>query len=173
MHMMANSAKLYLMAAFVIFASSPAMLTDAAAIAIDWGETIFATTPPAVLAATRRFGLAPICCAVVACRAAKRVLLLTTEPVTNTPIQPMTGERKGNMNPVFATANAMDELMPPKFITLATAITKQIMTTGFHSCKIAPLNSSPAYFHEMLETTTVSKTASKIAVPEAPIMDQV
>ena len=80
--------------------------------AMDCGDTIFAATPPAVLAATSRLWLTPICWAVVACRPAKSVLLFTTEPVTNTPIQPMMGESSGKTVPAAATARAMAEIMP-------------------------------------------------------------
>ena len=96
----------------VIFDSCPALFTAAAAIAIDWGETIFAITPPEVLAATSRVGFTPIWCAVVDCRPAKRMLLFTTEPVTNTPIQPIMGDRSGNTAPAAATASAMEEIIP-------------------------------------------------------------
>ncbi len=71
-------------------------------------------TPPQVLAATSSAWLVPICVAVIACRWANRVLLLTTDPVMNTPSQPIAGAISGNTLPLSATLSPMLDEAPEK-----------------------------------------------------------
>ena len=95
---------LYFNVIFVKSASFPVLPTAAVAMAMDCGEMSFAMTPPAVLAATKSAGLDPMIFAAVACMGANNVLLLTTDPVINTPIQPRIGDNSGKSFPVPATA---------------------------------------------------------------------
>lgn len=93
---------LYLKVIFSNSDSLPTSLTAAVAIAIDCGEINLAATPPTVLEATSNEPLVPICCATDAWIGANNELLLTTEPVMNTPIQPNIGESNGNTFPALA-----------------------------------------------------------------------
>ena len=52
-------------------------------------------------------------CAVATCSGANSVLLLTTEPVRNTPIQPMMGANSGKIGPAAASAVPM-AVEPPE-----------------------------------------------------------
>ena len=97
----------------MISLSRPLRPTAPAAIAMDCGEMTFAVVPPVVLVPTRRDGAAPMPCAVATCSGAKRVLLLTTDPVRNTPIQPITGAMSGKMGPTAASAVPM-AVEPPE-----------------------------------------------------------
>ena len=97
----------------MISASRPLRPTAPAAIAMDCGEITLAVVPPAVLVPTSRAGLAPMPSAVATCSGANSVLLLTTEPVRNTPIQPMMGANSGKIGPAAASAVPM-AVEPPE-----------------------------------------------------------
>ena len=92
--------------------SFPTKPTAAQAIAIDCGEIILPVTPPLVLAATSNTSGTPICCAVVACKAANKALADVSEPVKNTPIQPKNGEKNVKALPVCDKASAKVADMP-------------------------------------------------------------
>ena len=109
----ASKLKLYLIVILVSAASLPVSPTAAVAIAIDCGETSLAMTPPAVFAETNKDGSVPIIWPAVAWIGANNVLLLTTEPVINTPIQPKIGDSSGNTPPVVATASPSAAVKPP------------------------------------------------------------
>jgi hypothetical protein len=68
---------------------------------------IFPMTPPELLEAAARIGETPTCCAVICCRLPKRTLLEVSLPVSATPSQPRSGEKKGKRTPVLAKARPM------------------------------------------------------------------
>ena len=88
----------------------PERPTGPAAMAMDCGEITFAAFPPAALAPTNSAGSEPMPSAVATCKGAKRVSLLTTEPVRKTPIHPMPGAMSGNNAPVAASADPIEEV---------------------------------------------------------------
>src|SRR5689334_22007154 len=92
--------------------SLPTMFEAAVATEMDWGEIILPVTPPEELAATVRAGSTPIWVAVVCCRPPKSRFDEVSEPVRNTPSQPMIGEKNGNSQPVWVKARPKVELMP-------------------------------------------------------------
>ncbi len=65
----------------------------------------FPVAPPAVFAAMSTVGCTPMAFAVVTCSCANSVLLLTTEPVMNTPNHPMIGATSGKSGPMAASAD--------------------------------------------------------------------
>ena len=70
------------------------------------------TTPPVVFAASMRSGLRPRLFAAVTCRLANRALAEVSEPVTATPTQPRTGEKKANAGPRLAKNSPMVTVWP-------------------------------------------------------------
>ena len=92
--------------------SFPTIPVDAQAIAIDYGEIILPHTPPVVFAATNNVSLRPNCWAVCCCNPQKSAFDEVSEPVKNTPNHPRNGEKKGNINPVFARTSAIVEDIP-------------------------------------------------------------
>lgn len=125
-------------------------------------------TPPAVFAANSKSEPAPICAPVTTCKWPNKALLLTTEPVMNTPIQPRTGLTNGNRSPVFANANPIEELSPAKLARLANPITKQIVIIGTHSSFPVSFKEAKASRQEkFLLNSPVTMTAAKIDVPVA------
>ena len=103
---------LYFSTIFSTEDSSPTFSSAPVAIAIDCGDTSLPIAPPAVFAATSTFGSIPSLPATTLCTGANSVLLFTTEPVINTPIQPSTGESSGNTAPVSETASPNTLVMP-------------------------------------------------------------
>ncbi len=81
----------------------PARPTAAQAMVRFCGEIILPRTPPELLAAARSSAERPDSRAAVTWRAPKRALAEVSEPVTATPNQPRTGERKARPAPAAAT----------------------------------------------------------------------
>ena len=92
--------------------SLPANPTEAQATAIDCGEIILPVTPPEALEPSAKIGSIPTFVAVSNCNEPNRLLEAVSEPVTNTPSQPRTGDRNGNITPVFANVAANANIMP-------------------------------------------------------------
>ena len=88
------------------------MLVAEVATLMDWGEIILPVTPPTALEATASSGGMPTAVAVVRCMLEKRALEEVSEPVRNTPSQPMSGAKKGKRPPVLVKARPRVELMP-------------------------------------------------------------
>src|SRR5450830_59789 len=92
--------------------SLPTRPVAAQATAIDWGEIIFAVTPPVVLAATSKVSDTPIWCAVVFCKEQNKAFDEVSEPVRKTPSQPRNGEKNGKAAPLPASSRARVDDMP-------------------------------------------------------------
>ena len=71
----------------------------AQAIAIDWGEISLPATPPKMLAEVVSTGFIPVWVAVTCCSLPNKAADDVTEPVRNTPNQPIAGEKIGNNLP--------------------------------------------------------------------------
>ncbi len=69
-------------------------------------------TPAELLVAAIRIGSRPDSFAVVACSGPNSVFDEVSLPVRNTPIMPSHAAKNGNRTPVFASASAIDEVMP-------------------------------------------------------------
>lgn len=135
--------KLYFKVSFVNSASLPLSPTAAVAMAIDCGDTNFAITPPTVFAETRSVEFVAIIFPADAWIGENNVLLFTTEPVINTPIQPRIGDKNGKALPVFATASPKAIVMPPYVISLAIPIMAQIIMMGIQNSFNASPNNCP------------------------------
>src|SRR5215472_11267779 len=93
--------------------SAPTLLTPAAPTDRFCGLIILPITPPDELVPAVRIGdTLPSCCAVCACSGPNSVFDEVSEPVRNTPSQPMNAATNGNMNPVFDRAIASEDVMP-------------------------------------------------------------
>src|SRR5262245_21182546 len=92
--------------------SLPTAPTPAAPTDRFCGLIILPITPPELLVAVVRTGLSPETDAVVACSGPKSVLDDVSLPVRNTPNMPRKAEKNGNIQPVAASASAIDEVIP-------------------------------------------------------------
>ncbi len=96
---------------------------------IDWASIILPITPPELLAAAARSGEKPSCFAVTCCRFPNRTFDEVSLPVSATPSQPRSGEKKGKSQPVLAKASPMVESRPPKRVVKPRAIMAAIVTS--------------------------------------------
>ena len=103
---------LYLMDMEVIFDSSPALFTAAAAIAMDCGETILPITPPAVFAATSRVGANSDLSCGGGLQAREEHVSVGHGAGHEHAIQPMIGDSSGKTGPAAASARAMGVVIP-------------------------------------------------------------
>src|SRR3954454_2183707 len=94
------------------------MPVAAAAIARFCGEPILPSTPPELLAAAASTSSSPACWAAATCSVPKRALADVSEPVTATPSQPRTGDKKAKKAPVPAIHWPIVIVWPEKFITI-------------------------------------------------------
>jgi len=92
--------------------SFPANPTAAQATAIDCGEIILPVTPPDAFDASAKTGSIATLLAVSYCNGPNKLLEAVSEPVTNTPSQPRTGDKNGNTTPVFANVAANANIIP-------------------------------------------------------------
>src|SRR5215210_6207761 len=97
--------------------SWPAMPTAAAPIARFCGEIIFPSTPPELLAAARSVGVTPASFAAATCSPPKRAFDDVSDPVTDTPSQPIIGDRKAKNEPAPAAHRPSVIVWPDWFIT--------------------------------------------------------
>ena len=95
----------------------PASPTAAAPIARFWGEIIFASTPPELLAAAISVGDRLDLCAAVTCRAPNSELVDVSDPVTAVPNQPISGDRNAKNPPAPAAQVPSVAVWPDMFIT--------------------------------------------------------
>ena len=120
------------------------MSQAAVAIAILCGERSLPPSEPAQLAAASQLVsfpgtpknvaslTKPSCPAAAACSLPKRMLADVALPVTNVPIEPMSGAKKGNAAPVRATRPvAMASVIPVLFISMASATRQQMVSAVF------------------------------------------
>ena len=89
----------YLIVLRKISVSLPTRPVAAQAIAIDWGEISLPATPPKMLAEVVSTGFRPVWVAVTCCSLPNKAEDDVTEPVKNTPNQPIAGEKIGNNLP--------------------------------------------------------------------------
>src|SRR4051812_28788778 len=113
--------------------SLPARPTAAAPMARFCGETIFASTPPELLAAASSVGDRSAFFAAVTCSAPNREFVEVSDPVTAVPSQPMIGDRKAKNPPAPAAQVPRVIVWPERFITYASASTEQTVTIGHAS----------------------------------------
>ncbi len=97
--------------------SCPARPTAAAPIARFCGETIFASTPPELLAAAINVGDRLACLAAVTWSAPNSELVEVSDPVTAVPNQPISGDRNAKKPPAPAAHIPSVTVWPEKFIT--------------------------------------------------------
>src|SRR6266436_8305562 len=91
----------YLIVLRKISVSLPTKPVAAQAIAIDWGEINLPATPPNRFAEVVSTGFIPAWVALTCCSLPNKAADDVTEPVKNTPNQPITGETIGNNFPVY------------------------------------------------------------------------
>ena len=92
--------------------SRPTAPTPAAPTDRFCGLIIFPITPAELLVAAISTGSSPDSFAVVACSGPKSVFDEVSLPVRNTPIMPSHAAKNGKRTPVFASASAIDEVIP-------------------------------------------------------------
>ena len=92
--------------------SLPANPTEAQATAIDCGEIILPVTPPEAFEPSANIGSIPTFVAVSNCNVPNKLLEAVSEPVTKTPSQPRTGDKKQNIDPVVANVAANANIIP-------------------------------------------------------------
>src|SRR5215470_18567139 len=95
-----SSTSEYLMVLRKISVSLPTRPVAEQAMVMDCGEISLPATPPKRLAEVVRTGFIPVCRAVTCCSLPNKAEDDVTEPVKNTPSQPITGEKIGNNLPV-------------------------------------------------------------------------
>jgi len=86
----------------------------------------------------------PVWAAAVVCNSPKSELAEVSDPVTATPIQPTTGERKAKNAPVAASARPRVTVWPEKFITYARASTATTVRMVHRNCTITPISAPNA-----------------------------
>ena len=117
--------------------------------AILCGESSLPPSEPAQLAAASQLVSFPLTpkkvlwftsprsLAAVACSFPKRMLALVALPVTNVPIEPMSGAKNGKKVPVRATRPlAISFVIPVLFISMAIATKQQMVTAVFCRFKV-------------------------------------
>src|SRR4051794_115311 len=104
--------RLWMITVARISPSRPTAPTPAAPTERFCGLIIFPITPAELLVAAINTGSSPDNLAVVACSGPNSVLDDVSLPVRKTPIIPSHAAKKGNSTPVFASASAMDDVMP-------------------------------------------------------------
>src|SRR6476620_7459086 len=97
--------------------SRPASPTAAAPIARFCGDTIFASTPPELLAAAISVGDRLAFLAAATCSAPNSEFVDVSDPVTAVPNQPMIGDRKAKKPPAPAAHVPSVIVCPDRFIT--------------------------------------------------------
>src|SRR3954452_11344232 len=103
-----------------------------------WGEIIFPSTPPELLAAAISVGDRPASCAAVTWRAPNSELDDVSEPVIATPSQPISDDRKPKTPPAPATHIPSVIVCPEKFMTYASASTAATVRIAHLSWLSAP-----------------------------------
>ena len=104
--------KLWTTTCLRISPSRPTAPTPAAPTERFCGLIILPMTPAELFVAPIRIGSSPVTLAVVACSGPNRVFDDVSLPVRKTPIMPSHAEKNGNHQPVFASANAIDDVIP-------------------------------------------------------------
>src|SRR5712692_2378950 len=94
-----STASEYLMVLRKMSVSLPTRPVAAQAIAIDWGDINLPATPPNRFAEVVSTGFMPVSVAATCCSLPNKAADDVTEPVKNTPNQPITGETIGNSLP--------------------------------------------------------------------------
>ena len=146
--------------------SLPTSPTSAQAIAMLCGLIILPTTPPTELAARNSACGIERLCAATCCNGPKRRLELVSEPVKNTPIQPIMGLKNGNAAPVvWANASPRVALIALFLAMKAKATTSPIVMQGIDISLRVSQKHSAASLDLILRKNIVKKAASKIAVP--------
>ena len=160
---------LYRSTSFSTADSSPVLPSAPVAMVMDWGDTSLPIAPPAVLALTSILGSMPSLPATVLCTPANKVLLFTTEPVINTPIQPKMGESNGKILPVSAMASPNTLVMPVNVINLAIAKMQEMVIMAMRNDLNVSFNTPNALPNDtvLLLMAMVISVATKIAVPVA------
>ena len=147
--------------------SCPTILVTAAAMAIDCGEIIFPSPPPARLAPNPNKPDEPIASNAVVCNFPNKALADVSEPVTKVPIQPIIDANRGNNAPLVATKYPIVVIIPELLPTYAYPNTEPITTKVHFNCLQEFKKTVHAVFRDTRNTKQEIIADNRIAVPAA------